>query len=435
MYRSFIFILLLTTVWSCTKKNVYGLVDDQVKQLDPKLIEWRRHLHQNPELSNREYNTMKYIEQNLQNLGLTIRTGVAKTGVVALLDTKKPGPTIGLRADIDALPVLERGNLSFKSSATSEYLGNKVPVMHACGHDAHTAILLATANVLSKMKDRLTGKIVFVFQPAEEGAPRGEEGGAALMVKEGLIKDYGIEAMFGLHMAAALDANKINYKVGGTMAAENEFEVIVKGKQAHGSEPWGGIDPIATSALIINGLQTVISRHADLTKEAAVVSVGKISGGVRNNIIPEQCKFSGTIRTLDIDMQKEIHQKMRQIITSIAASQGAVAEVNIYDGYPITYNDPVLTRSNISTLERVAGENNVRVTVASTGAEDFSYFAQQVPSFFFFLGGKNPKDDNLLAQQHHTPEFYLDESGFGLGVRAFCNLVLDYASNKSKKIN
>jgi amidohydrolase len=423
---------ILLILSSCAKKNPYTTLDKKANEIEPKLIEWRRHLHQNPELSNREFNTMKYIESQLKGLGLYIKTGAAKTGVIAVLDSKKPGPVIGLRADIDALPVLERGNLPFKSTVTSEYLGAKVPVMHACGHDAHTAILLSTAHVLSSMKDQLTGKIVFVFQPAEEGAPRGEEGGAELLIKEGLIKDYGIEAMFGLHMAAALDANKINYKIGGTMAAENEFEVIINGIQTHGSEPWGGVDPIATAALIINGLQTVISRHSDLTKEAAVVSVGKINGGVRNNIISEQCKFSGTIRTLDKEMQSIIHEKIRTIATSIAASQGAKAEVNIYPGYPITYNDPELTKKNIATLERAAGADNVRITVASTGAEDFSFYAQKVPSMFFFLGGKNPKNDDLLPQQHHTPEFFLDESGFKLGVKAFCNLILDYSKNESK---
>jgi amidohydrolase len=429
-FLSMFSVLFLLT--NCSKKNTSGLIDQKANKVEPKLIEWRRHLHQNPELSNREFNTMKYIAENLQGLGLEIKTGAAKTGVIAVLDTKQPGPTIGLRADIDALPVLERNNLPYKSKATSDYLGNNVPVMHACGHDAHTAILMATAHVLSSIKNQLIGKIVFVFQPAEEGAPRGEEGGAALLIKEGLIQDYGIQAMFGLHMAAGLDANKINYKIGGTMAAENEFEITIKGKQAHGSAPWGGVDPIVTSAMIINGIQTIISRQSDLTKEAAVISVGKIQGGVRNNIIPEQCKFSGTIRTLDKDMQALIHEKLRSVTTHIAESQGATAEVTIYDGYPITYNDPELTRKCIATLERVAGEQNLRVTVASTGAEDFSFYAQKVPSLFFFLGGKDPKNEDPLLQQHHTPEFYLDESGFKLGVRAFCNLVLDYSQNIKK---
>jgi amidohydrolase len=411
---------------------IQKLIDEKANAIEAQLIKWRRHFHQNPELSNREFNTMKYIADNIQGLGLDIKTGAAKTGVIAVLDTKKPGPVIGLRADIDALPVKERANLPFKSEAIGEYDGNKVPVMHACGHDSHTAILMATAHVLSGMKDKLTGKVVFVFQPAEEGAPKGEEGGAKLLIKEGLMKTYGIEVMFGLHIGAGLDANKINYKAGGTMAASDVFEITVKGKQSHGSKPWGGVDPIVTSALIINGLQTIISRQTELTKEAAVITVGKIEGGVRNNIIPEECKMVGTIRTLDTGMQRLIHEKIVTTAINIAESQGAKAEVTITKGYPVTYNDPALTAKVIDVLERVAGEPNVRVTVASTGAEDFSFYALEVPSVFFFLGGKDPKSDNVLVQQHHTPDFYIDESGFKLGLRAFCNLIVDYPSMKKE---
>jgi amidohydrolase len=428
-----LFICILNVVFLSGQTDIQKMIDEKATAIEAQLIKWRRHLHQNPELSNREFNTMKYINDNIQGLGLEIKTGAAKTGVIAVLDTKKPGPVIGLRADTDGLPVKERANLPFKSEAIGEYDGNKVPVMHACGHDSHVAILMATAHVLSGMKDKLTGKIVFVFQPAEEGAPRGEEGGAKLLIKEGLMKNYGIEVMFGLHIGASLDANKINYKAGGAMAAADQFEIIVKGKQSHGSKPWGGVDPIVTSALIINGLQTIISRQTELTKEAAVITVGKIEGGVRNNIIPEECKMVGTIRTLDTAMQRIIHEKIVTTATNIAESQGAKAEVNIIRGYPVTFNDPALTGKVISVLERVAGEENVRVTVASTGAEDFSFYAQEVPSVFFFLGGKDPKSDELAVQQHHTPYFYIDESGFKLGLRAFCNLVIDYPALKAKK--
>jgi amidohydrolase len=428
-----LFICIINVAFVSGQTDIQKLIDEKANAIEAQIIKWRRHLHQNPELSNREFNTMKYINDNIQGLGLEIKTGAAKTGVIAVLDTKKPGPVIGLRADTDALPVKERANLPFKSEAMGEYDGNKVPVMHACGHDSHVAILMATAHVLSGMKDKLTGKIVFVFQPAEEGAPRGEEGGAKLLIKEGLMKNYGIEVMFGLHIGASLDANKINYKAGGAMAAADQFEIIVKGKQSHGSKPWGGVDPIVTSALIINGLQTIISRQTELTKEAAVISVGKIEGGVRNNIIPEECKMIGTIRTLDTTMQRIIHEKIVTTATNIAESQGAKAEVNIFRGYPVTFNDPALTNKVIGVLERVAGEENVRVTVASTGAEDFSFYAQEVPSVFFFLGGKDPKSDELAVQQHHTPDFYIDESGFKLGLRAFCNLVVDYPALKAKK--
>ncbi len=410
-----------------SQTNIETTINQKAAAIEKDLIKWRRHLHENPELSNREFKTMEYIFANIQNLGLTIEKGVAKTGIVAVLDTKKPGPVIGLRADIDGLPVVERIKLPFASKVTSEFDGKPVGVMHACGHDSHTAILIATAHILSEMKDKLTGKIVFVFQPAEEGAPKGEEGGAELMIKEGLFSKYGIEVMFGLHIGASLDAGKINFKSGGTMAASDVFEIKVKGKQSHGSKPWGGVDPIVTAAQIIMGLQTIISRQTDLTKEAAVISVGKIDAGVRSNIIPEECNMIGTIRTLDTAMQSIIHEKIIRTATNIAESQGATAEVSIRKICPVTYNDPKLTSKVISVLEKVAGEENVRVTVASTGAEDFSFYGKEVPSFFFFLGGKDPKTSSLDAStQHHTPDFYIDESGFTLGVRTFCNLVFDY---------
>jgi amidohydrolase len=420
----------LIIVCNLQAQSIEKLIDQKADAIEKDMIKWRRHLHQNPELSNREFNTMKYINENIQGLGLEITTGAAKTGVIALLDTKKPGPTIGLRADIDGLPVRETVDLPFASKQTSQFDGKDVGVMHACGHDSHTAILMATAHVLSSMKDRLTGKIVFVFQPAEEGPPRGEEGGAKLLIKEGLIKKYGIEVMFGLHIGSGHDANTIQYKTGGAMAASDVFFIKVKGKQVHGSKPWSGIDPIVTSALIINGLQTIVSRSMDLTKEAAVVSVGKIEGGVRSNIIPDEVNMIGTIRTLDTAMQREIHAKINLIATNIAESQGASAEVKIEKHVPITFNNPELTGKVISILEKVAGEENVRVTVASTGAEDFSFYANEVPSFFFFLGGKDPKVHPLDAPQHHTPEFFIDESGFKLGVRSMCNLVFDYPKVK-----
>jgi amidohydrolase len=425
--RTLLSLLFVLFVFSINaQSDIEKMIDQKAAAIEKDLISWRRHLHQYPELSNREFKTMKYIESKLQGLGLEITTGAAKTGVIAVLDSKKPGPVIGLRADIDGLPVKERVNLPFASKEESEFDGKPVGVMHACGHDSHTAILIATAHVMSSMKDKLTGKLIFVFQPAEEGPPRGEEGGAALLIKEGLIKKYGIEVMFGLHIGSGFDAGKINYKSGGAMAASDVFFIKVKGKQVHGSKPWSGIDPVVTSAQIIMGLQTIVSRQVDLTKEAAVVSVGKIDGGVRSNIIPEEVNMIGTIRTLDTAMQRQIHEKIVTIATNIAESQGATAEVKIEKHVPITFNDPALTGKVIGILEKVAGEDNVRVTVASTGAEDFSFYANEVPSFFFFLGGKDPKVNALDAPQHHTPDFAIDESGFVLGVRTFCNLVFDY---------
>lgn len=400
-------------------------VEELAKNYESTVINWRRHLHQYPELSNREFKTMKYIADNLQGLGLTIETGMAYTGVVALLDTGKPGPVIGLRADIDGLPVRERVNLPFASKEETEYLGQKVGIMHACGHDSHTAILMGTAKILCDIKKELTGKIVFVFQPAEEGAPEGEEGGAALMIKQGLIEKYGIQMMYGLHISSASNVGTITYKPMGIMAAADRFFIKVKGKQSHGSKPWTGVDPIVVAAQIIIGFQTIVSRQIDITKEAVVITVGKITSGVRNNIIPEEAEMIGTIRTLDTAMQRMVHEKIKLTAEKIAESAGAKAEVEIKTGYPITYNNPELTRAMLPSLEKVAGENNVRIIKASTGAEDFAFYAQKVPGFFFFLGAKPLHVNVLDAPPHHTPDFFIDESSFILGMKALAQLVID----------
>ena len=426
MQRLFITLMVLFTAsFAFAQGSFESEINDSVKAIEQKMIDWRRHLHANPELSNREFKTMDFIVQELSVLGLPIEKGAAKTGVIALLDTGKPGPVVGLRADIDALPVKERVKIDFASKVETSYEGKTVGVMHACGHDAHIAILLATAHVMTKHKNLFTGKIVFVFQPAEEGAPVGEEGGAELLIKEGLIKKYGIQTMFGLHIAASLSADMLQYKSEGIMAASDRLEIKVKGKQTHGSRPWAGVDPVVVGAQIIMGLQTIISRQADLTKEAAVVTIAQINAGVRNNIIPEDLTMIGTIRTLNGDMRASIHNKIHLTATNIAESAGATAEVIITPGYPITYNDPKLTAQVIGSLEKVAGEDKVRVTVASTGAEDFAFYAKEVPSFFFFLGGRDPNTSIMDVAPHHTPDFYIDERGFGLGVRAFCQLVHD----------
>jgi len=422
----------LLLFFSCLHVGVFGQraveikLNKAIQDIEPKVIEWRRHIHQNPELSNREFKTAAYIYQNLKDLGLTIETKVAHTGIVALLDTGKPGPTIGLRADMDALPVRERVDLPFASKVETEYLGNTVGVMHACGHDAHVAILMGVATILSQNKKDLTGKIVFVFQPAEEGAPKGEEGGAALMIKEGLFDKYGIEVMFGLHISSVTELGKISYRPQGMMAAADLFEIKVKGKQAHGSRPWDGVDPITVSAQIILGLQNIVSRQTDITKAAAVITVGKISGGVRNNIIPEEVEMLGTIRTFDENMQDEIHQRMINTATKIAESAGASAEVNITKMYPVTYNNPELSAKMLPSLEKAAGEENVFVINPMTGAEDFSFYARKVPGLFYFLGAK-PKDVDLFdAGLHHSPEFFIDEKSFQLGMKSLIQLVLDF---------
>ncbi|MEM6700301.1 MAG: amidohydrolase, partial [Bacteroidota bacterium] len=401
-------------------------IDQKADEIESKVIEWRRDFHQNPELSNREFETAKKIEAHLRKLGLEVKTGVAHTGVVGILKGGKAGPTVALRADMDALPVKERVDIPFASKVTSTYLGQEVGVMHACGHDTHVAMLMGAAEILTGMKKELQGNVVFIFQPAEEGAPPGEEGGAELMVKEGLIKEVGADVVFGLHISSGLTVNTIRYKPGGALAASDRFVINVKGKQTHGSSPWNGVDPIVVSAQLINGLQTIISRQTDLTNEAAVITVGKIQGGVRNNIIPESCEMVGTIRTLDTAMQRIIHEKIRLTATKIAESMGATAEVDIQIGYPVTYNNPELTRLMLPTLFETAGEENVRISPARTGAEDFSFFAREVPGLFLFLGGK-PKDVSPFdAAPHHTPDFYIDESGMKLGVRTLVNLTLDY---------
>ncbi len=396
---------------------------EDIKNIEPKVIEWRRDFHQHPELGNREFETAKKIAAHLKSLGIEVQTGVAKTGVVGILKGNQPGKVVGLRADIDGLPVKERTDVPFKSIATGEFRGEQVPVMHACGHDTHIAILMGVAEVLSKNKD-FPGTVKFIFQPAEEGAPPGEEGGAKLMVEENVLKNPDVDVIFGLHISADTDINTIAYKPGGIMAASQSFEIKVKGKQSHGSTPWSGVDPIMASVKIIDGLQTIISREADLTKEAAVLSIGKIESGVRSNIIPEEATVIGTLRTLDVDMQKMINKRMKEMVPALAAAYRAEATIEIEEGYPITYNDPELTAKMLPTLQKVAGEENVVNIKAITGAEDFSFFAQKIPGLYFFLGGKTPGVQNPAP--HHTPDFYIDESGLLLGVKVLSQLALDY---------
>lgn len=403
-----------------------------IEQIESKVIEWRRHFHQNPELSNREFKTAEKVAEHLRSLGIEVSTGIAHTGIKGILRGGKPGPVVGLRADMDALPVTERVDVPFASKVRSTYLGEDVGVMHACGHDTHIAILMGVAEVLSKVKSELKGTIVFIFQPAEEGAPPGEEGGAELMVKEGIMNNPKIDVVFGLHISSGLEVGKIRYKPGGAMAAADRFIIKVKGKQTHGSRPWSGIDPITVSAQIILGLQTIISRQTELTNEAAVITVGKISGGVRNNIIPEECEMIGTIRTLDTEMQKIIHEKIVTTATNIAEASGAKAEVDIQVGYPVTYNNPELTRKMLPSLFATAGEENVLISKAITGAEDFSYYAMEVPGLFFFLGGMPKGTSSLDAAPHHTPDFFIDESGLLLGVKSLTNLALDYMEAHSE---
>ena len=430
-YTSRIFSLILTvlvTISGFAQKTdkIKSQIDELASEVEPTVIEWRHHLHQYPELSNREFKTAAFIAEKLKSFGLEVQTGIAHTGVVGILKGGKPGPVIGLRADIDALPVTERVPLEWASKEVAEYNGQKVGVMHACGHDTHTSILLGTAKVLSELKDDLQGTVKFIFQPAEEGAPEEEEGGAELMIKEGVLKNPDVDVIFGLHIWSTLETGKIGYKPEGTMAAANSFHIKVKGKQTHGSRPWGGIDPIVTSAMIINGLQTTVSRQAELTQDPAVVTVGAIHGGVRSNIIPEEVEMIGTIRTFDGDMREKIFKDIERTATMIAASQGATAEVIIKKGYPVTYNDPELTELMVPSLEVTAGKENVILQKAITGAEDFSFYQKEVPGLFFFLGGMPKGMDSEEAYPHHTPDFFVTDDSLILGIRSFCNLVIDY---------
>ncbi|HEY0677128.1 MAG TPA: amidohydrolase [Chitinophagaceae bacterium] len=429
-YLLFIICIMAVSLTGYSQRTPQERIDAAADKLEEKTIAWRRDLHQHPELGNSETRTAKLIAGHLRSLGMEVREGVAKTGVVGILRGGKPGPCIGLRADMDGLPIVERVNIPFASKVRSTYNGQDVGVMHACGHDSHVAILMSVAEVLAGMKNDLKGTVKFVFQPAEEGPPEGEEGGAPLMIKEGVLENPKVDVMFGLHINSKTEVGQIKYRSGGVMAASDWFTIKVKGKGTHGSTPWTGVDPVAVSSQIINGLQHVVSRQTELTKNAAVISVCVIKGGVRANIIPEEVELTGTIRTLDKNMQIDIHERIRNTATKIAEASGATAEVVIDNKTLVTYNDPALMKKMLPSFIKVAGEKNVLEMEASTGAEDFSFFAEKVPSLFFFLGGmpkgKDPKD----AFPHHTPDFYIDESGFKLGVRAFCNLVIDYMNAK-----
>ena len=407
-------------------KKLLSEIDLLAESIEQEAIEWRRFLHEHPELSNREEKTSAYVVQKLKNLGLKVQTGIAHTGIVGILDTGKPGPVIGLRADMDALPITERTDVPFASKVKTVYNNQETGVMHACGHDAHTAILLGVANVLVKEKDKLRGIVKFVFQPAEEGAPNGEEGGAYLMVKEGVMKNPDIDVMFGLHVIANIPVGLLAYKPEGIMAAEDGLTIRVKGVGAHGSRPWDGVDPIAVSAQIIAGLQNIISRQTDLTQEAAVITVGMIRGGIRSNIIPEEVTMVGTIRTLDTAMQRDIHKRIRRTAELIAESAGATAEVMITEGYPITYNDRKLTSKASDVLKNTFGDERVLLTKALTGAEDFSFYAREVPGFFFFVGACPGGNDPKLAPSHHTPDFIIDEGSILTGMKAILHLTVDY---------
>ena len=410
-------------------QNFDKKVNDLILNYENEVIELRHWFHENAELSNREFKTAKRIEQELIKIGLNPQTGIAKTGVVAVLKGGKPGPVVALRADIDGLPVKERADLSWASKMTGIYNGEKVPVMHACGHDTHTAILLGVAKILYEIKDQIPGSVKFIFQPAEEGAPAGEEGGAELMVKEGVLENPKVDAIFGLHIWSQISAGQVHVRPQGIMAAVDEFRIDLEGIQTHGSTPWTGIDPIVTASQIVNSLQTIVSRNMPLTKAAAVVTIGSIHGGVRSNIIPESLYMLGTIRTLDAQMRKTVLKRLEEIVYSISKANNAKAKITYMVSYPITYNDTDLYNKMLPTLKRVNGEENVNFMDAITGAEDFSFFQEKVPGMYFFIGGAKKGTDPNLAAPHHTPDFYVDDSAMVTGLKSMTSLTLDYLHN------
>ncbi len=418
------------------QNNITTKINNAADKLTSKVIAWRRDIHEHPELGNKEFRTADLIATHLLSLGIQVKTGVAHTGVVGILVGGKPGPVVALRADMDALPVVERTNVPFASKVTTTYNGQQVGVMHACGHDTHVSILMGVAELLSSMKADLKGTVKFIFQPAEEGVPRGEEGGAEMMVKEGVLLNPAVDVIFGLHISSSTEVGQINYRPGGCYASVNDLKITVNGRSAHGAAPWSSIDPIVTAAQIINNLQTVVSRNLRITENAGVVTIGAINGGNRGNIIPEKVEMLGTIRALSDEDEILLIDRVKTIATKTAESNGATAEVLIpYSShYPVTFNNEALTAKMLPTLQKVVGKQNVLLITPHTGAEDFSFYQKKVPGFFFNLGGM-PKGQNAsTAASHHTPDFFIDEGSLVIGVKAMANLVVDYFEMTANKV-
>ena len=403
-----------------------GSLDRLAADAQSRVVDWRRHFHANPELSNREFQTAEYVAAALRDMGLEVETGIAHTGVVGLLEGGKPGPRVAIRADMDALPVAEQTGLPFASEVTTEYQGKEVGVMHACGHDAHMAMALGAARVLSAVKEDLAGSVLFIFQPAEEGAPLGEEGGAELMLQEGLFEKYDPEVVFGMHVGLNMPTGTIGVRSGPIMAAVDYLQINVKGVQTHGARPWGGVDPIVAGSQIVLGLQTIASRQLDITEAPYIITIGKFDAGVRNNIIPDEAEMHGTIRSFVPAMQEQIHRRITQTAEDIASSSGATAEVNIRKQYPATVNDPALTKKMMPTLERVSGDTPVHTPNPLTVAEDFAFFALERPGLYVFLSNLGPDQDPETSPSNHSPEFDMYEPAMETGVRIFSHLVVDY---------
>jgi amidohydrolase len=426
----FFFVIFTSMSFAQVSSKLQAKLDQQAGEVEAQVIEWRRYFHKHPELSNREVKTGEKIAELLRSFGIEVKHPFAKTGVLGIIKGGQPGPVIALRADIDGLPVTERNGLPFASQERATFGGQETGVMHACGHDSHMAILLGVAQILAKNKSDIKGTVKFLFQPAEEGPPAGEEGGARLMLKEGAFENPKVDVAFGLHIQSLVPLGTINYRPGAFMASPAGFTIKVKGKQAHGATPWDGVDPIVVASQIVLGLQTIVSRQTELTKLPAVLTIGTLHAGIRNNIIPEEAIMTGTTRTFDLEMQKILHEKIKLTATQIAESAGATAEVTLGASYPPTINDPALTEKMVPSLRKAAGEKNVFLVNPVTMGEDFSIYQQSVPGLFFFLGGYNPEAKFETQPVHHTPDFMIDERAFKLGVKAMLNLTFDYMYTK-----
>ena len=432
MKKLLLFALSAYSIPCIAQNSLKDIAAKKADSMQTQVVAWRRDFHENPELGNREVRTSGIIAKYLTSLGLEVKTGIATTGVVAILRGAYPGPVVALRSEMDALPVTERTPVPFASKVKTTYNGQQVGVMHACVHDSHMAMLMAVAQILTSMKSQLHGTVKFIFQPAEEGLPPGEVGGAEQMVKEGVLENPKVDVIFGQHIISYVPTGTLVYRPGGEMAAVNGFHIVVKGKSSHGAMPWQGVDPIVVSAQIINNLQTIVSRNINITENPAVVTIGAIRGGNRGNIIPDSVEMDGTLRSFTDADKKLLWDKVNQIATATATMQGATAKVTMGNNYPVTFNDPALAAKMLPSLQQTAGTANVSLSPAVTGAEDFSFYQQKVPGLFFFLGGMPKGGDPKTTPANHSQDFYIEESGFALGVKAMCNLTLDYMAMNSR---
>jgi len=423
--------LLFPALLSAQDANLSAILDRRAKEIEPKVVAWRRDFHQHPELSNREQRTSKVIAEHLQRLGMEVKTGVAHTGVVGILRGGRPGPVVALRSDMDALPVVEEVDLPFKSTVRSTYNGQDVGVMHACGHDNHMAILMGVAEIFAGMKASIPGTVKFIFQPAEEGVPTGETGGAQMMIEQGVLDNPKVDAVFGLHVFP-FDVGKVSWRAGSQMASSDNWRVVIRGRQTHGALPWNGVDPITIAAQLVTSMQSIISRQTDLTLTPAILTTGYIRGGVRTNIIPDSVEMGGTIRTFDEPTRDSIHVRLTRLAKNLATASGATALVEIERGNPVTYNDPSLVARMVPSLQRSLGKDNVVEGRVTTTAEDFSRYQQKVPGMFFFLGITPEGADPATVAPNHSPKFFADEGALVPGIKALGGVALDFLSGMGR---